>query len=51
MSQGKISKDELKISLIRVQAKSTYLGEKTDMQINTGILALPEKNHESGTPG
>lgn len=48
MSQDKVSNDGLEISLIRELAKSTYLGEKTDTQINAGILPLPDKNGELG---
>lgn len=48
MSQGKVSNDGLEISLTRELAKSTYLGERTDTQINAGILPLPDKNHELG---
>lgn len=36
MSQDKVSNDGLKISLTRELAKSTYLGERTDTQINAG---------------
>lgn len=46
MSQVKISNDELKLSLIKELAKSTYL-ERRYTQINIGILAFPVKNQES----
>ena len=45
MSQDKISNDELKISLIRELARSTYL-ERRHAQINIEILAFPVKNQE-----